>query len=89
MSHLYTLKFKCIFKNCDQEFSYEKSLDHLVNCPENFSKCILNCDKLIKNKFMEIHCLKDCENNEFRCDSCDLTIKIKKLHAHDCKEDLK
>ena len=38
---------------------------------------------------MELHCLLDCEKNEFRCDSCDLKISIKKMDNHNCKEDLK
>ncbi len=38
---------------------------------------------------MELHNLKDCEKNKFRCDSCDLKISPLKLDEHDCKEDLK
>lgn len=49
----------------------------------------MKCEKILKNKFMELHCLLDCEKNEFRCDSCDLKISIKKMDNHNCKEDLK
>ena len=38
---------------------------------------------------MELHCLKDCEGNEFRCDTCDLKIGIKKFDEHNCLQDLK
>ena len=89
MSLLQTLKFKCINKNCEEILEYAKALDHLDKCPEKLSSCILKCERIVKNKFMEIHCLKDCDQNLFKCDSCDLKIAIKNFDKHNCKEDLK
>ena len=83
---LFTLKFKCI---CEETFQYEKALSHLNKCPEKISECILNCGQVLKNKFMELHCLKDCQKNQFSCDSCDLKISLKKFDEHDCLQDLK
>ena len=62
-----------------------KTIDH--KCPENYYLCI--CDRVIKNKFMEIHIWKDCHKSLFRCDQCDLIIHLDKVDHHDCKEDLK
>ena len=47
----------------------------IVFTSRNFNeKKVIN--KILKNKFMELHCLKNCEKNKFKCDSCDLKISL-------------
>lgn len=64
-------KFKCNVETCSKINVYEEAIEHYKLCNGLPIKCVLGCDTIVEQKFMEIHLLEKCVKAKFKCSFCE------------------
>lgn len=85
---LKNLKFSCPKEVCGTVLKYEEALKHLETCDHQLMPCKQGCGLGVFGKDMEYHCITQCPNLKFRCDTCEEVLHGD-VDTHDCFATLK